>query len=270
MTHSESTLADAAEPAFVGTCEACGGQLIEYVATVGGGQRSVQLRCEDCDAEVRATYEVGEENPWGVLDEVDGITDAAVKDVAWIDCDRCNGHGQIKDPFCDLRRAMNGREHPCPKCEGTGSIPRVVESDGGFDPDTCRECGRDLRVLDHAPGCPRRTVQCYGCGRYVQQRSVEKIDITGEDEYYPKFIDLCPNCASKGDDQRADDQGEEVATDGGYVSPSSDTYQPFQTKHTSLAERPNLQGFRRIAVQRQGVSDALRRISALGHNNASD
>jgi len=124
------TLADAAEPALVGTCEACDGRLIEHIATLHDGTGSIQLECEDCDAEVRIEYEIGEEHPWETATEVDGIADATVKDVAWVDCDRCDGHGQIKDPFCDLRRVMNGRELTCPSCHGTGSTPRVVETGG--------------------------------------------------------------------------------------------------------------------------------------------
>jgi hypothetical protein len=37
-------------------------------------------------------------------------------------CDRCNGHGMVKDPLCDIQRAMNGRDQPCPECGGSGRV----------------------------------------------------------------------------------------------------------------------------------------------------
>ncbi len=128
---TERTLEAAAEPHLVGTCEECEGRLIERVLSSHDGTGWVQLVCEECGTEVRIAYEIGGEHPWEKAAEVDGITDATVKDVAWVDCDRCHGYGQIEDPICDLRRAMNGREHPCPRCDATGSVPRVVETDGG-------------------------------------------------------------------------------------------------------------------------------------------
>jgi hypothetical protein len=132
---AERTLEDAAEPAIVATCEACDGRLIEYVVAHHDDRGSVQLVCQDCDTEVRIEYEIGSENPWEKAAETDGVTDATVKDVAWVDCDRCHGHGRVEDPICDLRRAMNGREHPCPDCSASGKVPRVVETDGGRDQD---------------------------------------------------------------------------------------------------------------------------------------
>ena len=37
-----------------------------------------------------------------------------------VQCDRCNGHGRIYGTWCDLERAMNGRDKLCPVCDGSG------------------------------------------------------------------------------------------------------------------------------------------------------
>lgn len=37
-------------------------------------------------------------------------------------CDRCDGHGMVADPICDIKRAMNGREHVCSECGGSGRV----------------------------------------------------------------------------------------------------------------------------------------------------
>lgn len=79
------------------------------------------------------------------------------------------------------------------------------------DPDTCGDCGRDLRVRSHAHDCPRREVTCEGCGGYVPQRVTTVIDLSPPDEYYPEIRHLCPNCDGSDDA----DRGEGVATDGG-------------------------------------------------------
>jgi len=115
---------------LVGDCAGCGGQMIEIFAAEKDDERRVTFRCQDCDAEaeLRHDFEDGlEGGSWS------GVVNPETKPVSWIDCPRCHGYGEIEDPICDLRRAMNGREHPCPNCDATGSVPRVVETDGGVD-----------------------------------------------------------------------------------------------------------------------------------------
>lgn len=50
-------------------------------------------------------------------------------------CERCDGHGYIYGTFCDLQRAMNGRDTLCPECHGSGRVPYKPEDDGGLVPD---------------------------------------------------------------------------------------------------------------------------------------
>lgn len=42
------------------------------------------------------------------------------KIVDGVRCERCDGNGYIYGTYCDLERAMNGRDEPCPECRGTG------------------------------------------------------------------------------------------------------------------------------------------------------
>jgi hypothetical protein len=37
-------------------------------------------------------------------------------------CDRCNGHGMVADPLCDIQRAMDGRDRVCSECGGSGRV----------------------------------------------------------------------------------------------------------------------------------------------------
>jgi DnaJ-class molecular chaperone len=37
-------------------------------------------------------------------------------------CERCDGEGWIYGTWCDLERAMNGRDTRCPECHGTGRV----------------------------------------------------------------------------------------------------------------------------------------------------
>jgi len=119
------------DAAIVGDCAGCGGQMIETFAVEEDNERT--LRCQDCDAEAELRHDFDDGlggASWS------GVGDPELKTVSWIDCPRCHGHGEIEDPICDLRRAMNGREHPCPNCDASGSVPRIVETDGGnIDPE---------------------------------------------------------------------------------------------------------------------------------------
>lgn len=112
---------------LVGECLECGGRMVEHWVTHGSdGVGRIGLRCEDCDGEGRVKYQIGEENPWKDPSVCEGVADMRVAEIRWHDCQRCNGFGWIEDPICDLRRAMNGREHPCPVCHTSGSTPVVV------------------------------------------------------------------------------------------------------------------------------------------------
>lgn len=40
-----------------------------------------------------------------------------------VQCERCNGHGRISGTYCDVQRAMKGRDQVCPVCDGSGRVP---------------------------------------------------------------------------------------------------------------------------------------------------
>lgn len=124
------------EHAIVGVCGGCGGRMIEVMcstSTVDGELATVRLECQedDCREEAEIRYRPGAENPWKNPSEVHGVVETELREVSWITCPNCYGHGWVEDPICDLRRAMNGREHACAECHTTGTVPRVVEADGG-------------------------------------------------------------------------------------------------------------------------------------------
>lgn len=37
-------------------------------------------------------------------------------------CDRCEGHGYVYGTYCDVQRAMSGRDEVCPECHGSGRV----------------------------------------------------------------------------------------------------------------------------------------------------
>lgn len=116
---------------IIGTCVDCAGQMVEVWRSLFAGRGNLGLECQDCGETSRIEYIIGEENPWQNPSVQKSVTDTTVKSINWIDCPRCHGHGWVKDPICDLRRVMNGREHPCPNCHTEGTVPRVVETDVG-------------------------------------------------------------------------------------------------------------------------------------------
>jgi len=119
----------AEQVAVVGDCTDCeDGTMIEETCLEKTGSRRVQLRCQDCDAEGELQHDF-EDGLDGA--KMSGIENPRMESVNWIDCHRCDGYGEIEDPICDLRRAMNGREHSCPNCHGSGSVPKIVATDGG-------------------------------------------------------------------------------------------------------------------------------------------
>jgi hypothetical protein len=132
---------------LVGDCAGCGGQMIETTCLETSGERRATLECQDCgaDAELRHDFQDGlEGGSWS------GVGNPEFKALNWIQCPRCYGHGYVEDPICDLRRAMNGREHPCPNCDTTGRVPRVVETDGGAENNLlrCTKCNTPLAATE--------------------------------------------------------------------------------------------------------------------------
>lgn len=37
-------------------------------------------------------------------------------------CEHCDGHGNVYGTYCDVQRAMNGRDTRCPECHGSGRV----------------------------------------------------------------------------------------------------------------------------------------------------
>jgi len=199
---------------IVGSCTLCDGQMIETTSSKREGVGHIGLTCQDCGDQGRIEYLVGEENPWQNPSGRRGVIDTTVKQISWIDCPRCHGHGWIEDPLCDLRRAMNGREHPCPECHTSGSVPRIVESDGGSwdntdqrdpadDPRACSRCGVHIGALgsDYCDPCARELGdkpplrRCVHCGQRGPQDQMNSFDVSSEDELYPEIRYLCRGCS---------------------------------------------------------------------------
>lgn len=108
--------------AFLGDCLECGERMVEVLRTNGGDTRTVQLECEGaCDNVSRLRHDF-DENPFDDPIVREGVENVRSGMVSWHDCPRCHGHGWVEDPIDDLRRAMSGREHACPRCDTTGSI----------------------------------------------------------------------------------------------------------------------------------------------------
>jgi DNA-directed RNA polymerase subunit RPC12/RpoP len=114
---------------------------------------------------------------------------------------------------------IQGPAGACPEC-GTRSVrAREVATDGGQsvdgtehrdpseDPAACSRCGVHIGLAsdDYCDPCAREIgakppmQRCMGCGKNYPQEWMDDIDISGEDEYYPKIRYLCPDC-SGGDD----------------------------------------------------------------------
>jgi RNase P subunit RPR2 len=105
--------------------------MVETSLSVRNERGYIALECQDCGDTGHIEYIKREENPWENPSVQEAVSNLRIKEIRWQNCDRCDGNGWVPDGICDLRRAENGRENPCPKCHTSGRIPRVVETDGG-------------------------------------------------------------------------------------------------------------------------------------------
>lgn len=112
--------------AWIATCGDCGGRAIEHVRSTGGDRTHVQLTCEDCGADGRIDYPVGE--PPRAAD-CEAVVDPEHGLVSWVDCPRCHGGGWVED-----RGLASGRE-ACPRCHTTGSVIHDATTDLESVPD---------------------------------------------------------------------------------------------------------------------------------------
>lgn len=59
--------------------------------------------------------------------------------------------------------------------------------------------GQPLLRDDSEPVIP-----CYGCGGYYEESSMVAIDVSRDDEYYPRFIHVCHGCNRRQQDTGGD------------------------------------------------------------------
>jgi len=71
------------------------------------------------------------------------------------------------------------------------------------DPQACSRCGVYIGSFsdgEYCDGCARELGlkdplrRCEECGQRALGEHMEAIDVTPPDEYYPKFVYLCPSC----------------------------------------------------------------------------
>lgn len=75
--------------------------------------------------------------------------------------------------------------------------------DPSEDPKACSKCGVHigLRNGDFCDGCEREMglkppiTRCFGCRERFPQEQMDRIDVSGSDEYYPQFAYLCASCS---------------------------------------------------------------------------
>lgn len=75
----------------------------------------------------------------------------------------------------------------------------TIRQDPTEDPRACSLCGTHIGFLggDYCDGCAREIGvkpplrRCVHCGTRGPEEDMEAIDVSGPDEYYPKFEYLC-------------------------------------------------------------------------------
>jgi DnaJ-class molecular chaperone len=112
---------------YVGVCVQCDGQMVEHIRSWGGDRTHITLACRECGEEGRVEWVPEEQTPTDNPHSRYGVHSLRHARITWVPCSYCEGHGDVPDPLCDVRRAMNGREHPCPECDATGNVVGSVE-----------------------------------------------------------------------------------------------------------------------------------------------
>lgn len=87
--------------------------------------------------------------------------------------------------------------------EPAQSSASTEQRDPADDPRACSFCGVHIGAFsgDYCEGCERELGmnppirRCEGCGSRYPEEQMEALDVSGEGEYYPKFIYLCRGCA---------------------------------------------------------------------------
>jgi hypothetical protein len=80
--------------------------------------------------------------------------------------------------------------------------------DPAEDPRACSKCGVHIGFGgdDYCDGCAREIgakpplVRCEHCGTRGPEEQMNAVDISTDEEYYPKFVHFCRSC-SGGDDR---------------------------------------------------------------------
>jgi hypothetical protein len=75
--------------------------------------------------------------------------------------------------------------------------------DPAEDPDACSVCGTHIGRFgrEYCDGCAREIGvkppirRCVHCGQRGPEEQMESIDVSTDDEYYPKFKFLCRSCS---------------------------------------------------------------------------
>lgn len=81
--------------------------------------------------------------------------------------------------------------------------PEPEPRDPKNDPSACSVCGVHIGAFgdDFCDGCAREMGEkppirrCVQCGQRGPEPTMEAIDVSGSDEYYPTFEYLCRGCA---------------------------------------------------------------------------
>lgn len=152
--------------AVVGDCSACGGQMIETSSLELDDARHVQLRCQDC----RETGELEHYFEHGPITNADcsDVVNPEIETVRWIDCPNCRGSGEVVgciDDICHGKgRCIHNGNDACPDCDGTGTQPRLVETDGGAETvQACPECD-STNITPTVRDTTDHDYYCQACG----------------------------------------------------------------------------------------------------------